>query len=417
MIKRHTNPRLEDLKDQKTATTHDLLVQLEKVSGIFKKIEEDGDHSVQNFADLIGNNPNYKGAIPTSEWIELCEQIEKEQKAAIDYVASNIELFHSTQHRYEAPSQPVEGLTVWRKSIPFHSVGILVNGGDQPDITKMLSLAIPAKLAGCTRIVVFVSSTTALLPTLAYAANVAGVTEIHLLDHTVAIAASTVGTEAIPRMDKILGGDIGDQIMAAKRLANLAGVPVDYSNAPSSFFILFDNSVAIETIESEVLSALLENKQKVIVFSTLSKEMNDLDERLSSNNALKQNDLINLHLSIVPTIDDAFKWCHQLSPSELWLAIEDATYHAKSIRNVANVFVGADSLKSVGQYVSGPNTVVPSAGLSRCFQAIGLNTFIRKTTFQEMDKAAKAKMAKAAIYVGRMENKKNTISAIQKAKK
>ena len=385
-------PTREAAREALTRPTQDTREMVERVEPIFDRVARDGDKAVRTYTELFDKVELDVFEVPREELEQLAETVPEKLQKSITLAAANIESFHNTQHRYEAPSETMPGVKVWRRPIPIQRVGLYAPGGSAPLISSVLMLGVPARLAGCEEIVLATppSSEGGLNPAMAAAALAAGVHRVFLMGGAQAIAALAIGTETVPKVDKILGP--GNQyVTAAKQVASLRGTAIDMPAGPSEVLVVADDSANVSFLAADLLSQAEHGPDsQVVLVTTSSRVLAEIEPELERQVAklpreqVARKALANSVAIQMETLPEAMDVSNDYAPEHLILAVEDAEYAARSVQHAGSVFLGHYSPESVGDYASGTNHTLPTGGHARAYAGVSLDSFVRKVTFQHL---------------------------------
>jgi histidinol dehydrogenase len=313
-------------------------------------------------------------------------------KNAIALAAKNIEKFHAAQVSKVDKVETMSGVTCWRKSVGIERVGLYIPGGSAPLFSTVLMLGIPAKIAGCSRVVLCTppNKSGKVNPAILYAAQQVGVTEVYKVGGIQAIAALAFGTESVPRVDKIFGPG-NAYVTAAKQLVSNMGVAIDMPAGPSEVMVLADESANPAFVAADLLSQAEHgaDSQSVLVCSNeriVSAVQQAVSEQLQ---ALQRKDLAQLSLNnskivLVKNAEEMLQVANIYASEHLIISTKNAEKMAEKVVNAGSVFIGNYSPESVGDYASGTNHALPTAGYARSFSGVSVDSFIRKITFQKL---------------------------------
>ena len=405
------HPSLDDARAALARPQQDLRDLMTRVEPIFERVAREGDKAVRTYTELF-DDVTLGGLEVARETIDAqAEQIDEQLAAAIHLAAANIEAFHDTQHRYEAPTETMPGVKVWRRPIPLQRVGIYAPGGTAPLLSSVLMLGVPARLASCEEIVLATPPTKdgGLHPAMAAAARAAGVHRVFLMGGAQAIAALSLGTETVPRVDKILGP--GNQyVLAAKQLATLRGTAIDMPAGPSEVLVVADDTAEVRFVAADLLSQAEHGPDSQVVLVTTSPRiLTELEPELERQlGGLSRREVARqaLEHSVAILVDDlpaAMAVSNAYAPEHLILAVSDADYLARSVQHAGSVFLGHYSPESVGDYASGTNHTLPTNGHARAYAGVSLDSFVRKVTFQEITPEGLEAISTAVEVLARAE--------------
>lgn len=310
---------------------------------------------------------------------------------ALEQAATRIESFHRRQLRNSWIETSRTGSLLGQLVRPVDSAGVYVpggRGGKTPLVSSVLMGAIPAVIAGVERIVMATPPTSegSVAPQLLTAARRAGVREIYKVGSAWAIAALAYGTETIGRTDVIVGpGNL--YVTLAKKLVS-GTVGIDMIAGPSEILIVADRSADPEYIAADLLSqaehdplatAILLSDSRSLAqaaSAALKKQLEDLPRREIASAALSRFGAI----VVVEDIAQALALANRIAPEHLELLIREPLSYIGQIRNAGAVFLGPYSPEAVGDYMAGPNHVLPTAGTARFSSALSVDNFLKTTS-------------------------------------
>jgi histidinol dehydrogenase len=390
-MKVFTNPSAVSLKEILSRPETDQSELSSSVSRILADVRQNGNTAVRQYANRfdscdLGQLMVSEEAISTAR-----ERISSELKNAIDVARENIAKFHSSQLENSDVVETTEGVFCWRRSVPIERVGLYVPGGTAPLFSTVLMLAVPAKLAGCREIVVCTppDSNGNVSDVVLYAAAQCGVTRIFSVGGAQAIAAMAYGTESVPKVDKIFGPG-NRYVTCAKQLVSTE-VAIDMPAGPSELAVFADETSVPAFVAADLLSqaehgsdsqVLLVSTSEQVIARTLSeveKQLADLPRRDIASVALENSKAI-----LVADDAAALEIINEYAPEHLILAVASADETAQKIINAGSVFLGNYSCESAGDYASGTNHTLPTAGFARSFSGVSLDSFVKKITFQKI---------------------------------
>lgn len=362
------------------------------VEKMFYDIHRKGDKAVLQYGRKF-DFPEQQTLLVDKETIDMAaEKISEPLKQAIDLARQNIETFHLSQQEEIKKVETSPGVVCWRESRPIERVGIYVPGGSAPLFSTVLMLAVPAKIAGCSEIVLCTppDKDGNIHPAILYTANLVGVTKMVAAGGIQAIGAMTFGTESIPKVDKIFGP--GNQyVMAAKRSAQYFGVAIDMPAGPSEVLVIADETCNPSFVAADLLSqaehgpdsqvVLLSNNKQVIknVNKEIDAQLANLPRKEIATQALKNSRAI-----LFKNLDDCIAFSNEYAPEHLILAVENPVLISRNVVNAGSVFLGNYSCESLGDYASGTNHTLPTSAYAKAYSGVSLNSFVKKITFQQV---------------------------------
>ena len=335
---------------------------------------------------------------------------ERKDIEVLKLAADRIEKFHRNQVQNSWIITEEEGTILGQMIRPMERIGIYVPGGKASYPSSVLMAALPAKVAGVQEIIMVTPAMDGTInPHVLIAANLAGVGSIFKVGGAQAIAALAYGTETIPRVDKIVGpGNI--YVACAKRMV-FGDVDIDMIAGPSEVLIISDGTGSPEYIACDLLSQaehdemaasfLITNSQAFAhkVNDELKKELESLERKTIAQYAIQNNSAIIITRNITESIDLA----NGIAPEHLELAVDRPFEILSQIRNAGAIFLGHTSPEAVGDYLAGPNHILPTGGTARFSSPLGVDDFIKKSSIISFSRDALNKIGDHIIRIAGME--------------
>lgn len=359
---------------------------------IFRAVSLQGDRAVKKYSARYDGVARLPSKVTAAQFNQAIVNLPDPLKQAIHLAAANIEAFHETQQAKEAVTEPMTGIRCWRENRPIDTVGLYIPGGSAPLFSTVLMLGIPAKLAGCREIVLCTPPDRRgnIHPAILYTAYLAGITTVYGIGGMQAIAAMAVGTETVPKTDKIFGP--GNQyVTAAKQYAQWQGTAIDLPAGPSEVLIIADASCNPAYVAADLLSQaehgpdsqviLLTDRETVAneVIQQLYRQLEALPRKEIALAALQHSKAI-----VFPALEKCLAFSNRYAPEHLILAMDDPGSYTAGITCAGSVFLGHYSCESAGDYASGTNHTLPTGGHARGYSGVSLESFIKKISFQEL---------------------------------
>ena len=364
----------------------------ETVKTILEEVKGHGDEAVRRFTLQFDKAAITDLQVTDSEIRQAQNSIGADLKRAIATAKKNIEKFHASQLNIENRVETLSGIECWRKSVPIEKVGLYIPGGTAPLFSTILMLGIPAKIAGCSEIILCSPPGTDgnLDAAILYTAELVGITRIFRVGGVQAIGAMAYGTASIPKVHKIFGP--GNQyVTCAKQLVQKQGIAIDLPAGPSEVAIYADEtavpafvaadllSQAEHGVDSQVILVTHESAMADAVMAALDKQLADIPRRNVAASALE-----NSHIILAKDEIHAVTLLNDYAPEHLILACAEADRVAEQIVNAGSVFVGHYSPESAGDYASGTNHTLPTNGSAKAFSGVSTDSFLKKITFQKL---------------------------------
>lgn len=366
----------------------------ESVAGIIEKVRTQGDEALREFClKFDGVNLN-KLKVSTSEIDEADDIVSHQLKRAISVAAKNIAKFHKAQRMEEITVETTPGVMCTQRAIPISSVGLYVPGGNSPLFSTVLMLAIPARIAGCRKIVLCTppNKEGKVHPAILYAARVAGVTEIYKVGGAQAIAAMAYGTETVPKVHKIFGP--GNRfVMEAKQQVSTQAAAIDMPAGPSEVMIIADELANPRFVASDFLSQAEHGPDSQSILLTTSNDFAQklpkvIDELLNTlpRKEMMLKSLAHSRIIVLKDNDEIMEFANSYAPEHLIINHTEADVLAQKVENAGSVFIGPYSPESAGDYASGTNHTLPTSGYAHAYSGVNLDSFCKKVTFQRLSK-------------------------------
>ena len=385
-------PTHQELDSLLSRPAHDASHLTATVSAVLEDVRLHGDQAVIKYEKQFDHAELTDLAVTEAEMEEAERLVPEDLKQAIIQAHGNIETFHASQKFHAPHVQVTEGVECWQQAIPIQRVGLYIPGGTAPLFSTVLMLATPARLAGCPQIVLCTppSQEGKVNPAVLYAARVAGVSSVFKAGGVQAIGAMAYGTESIPQVYKIFGP--GNQfVTCAKQLVSMQGVAIDMPAGPSEVAVLADETSRPDFVAADLLSQAEHGADSQVILITTSRTLmmsvqQEVDRQLQllPRRELAQKSLQYSKLILVKDDQEMMYVANRYAPEHL--IIETANYMELSAQvvNAGSVFLGSLTPESAGDYASGTNHTLPTAGWARAYSGVNMDSYIRKVTFQHI---------------------------------
>jgi histidinol dehydrogenase len=379
---------------------------------IIEAVRRDGDDAVIAFTrrfDRLTLTPASMRISP-QEIDAAAATCPRETLEALDVAAARIEAFHRRQLPAEIAYTDEAGVQLALRWTALDSVGLYVPGGTAAYPSSVLMNAIPARVAGVRRIVMVVPSPDgALAPLVLAAARRAGIEEIYRIGGAQAVAALAYGTATVAPVDKIVGP--GNAYVAAAKRQVFGQVGIDSIAGPSEILVVADRGNDPAWLAADLLSQaehdtaaqsiLIADDDGVLddVARMVERQLQSLPRsEIAAESWARHGALIR-----VAKLDDAVPLVDRIAPEHVELALADPMTLAKRIRHAGAIFLGRWTPEAVGDYVGGPNHVLPTARTARFSSGLGVLDFMKRTTLLGCDEAALRRIGPAAMTLARAE--------------
>ena len=364
----------------------------ETVASVLADVKKRGDDAVKGYELKFDHVDLASLAVTEAEMNEAEQLVNAELKAAIQVAHYNIQAFHESQKFKGKKVETQPGVTCWQKSVAIEKVGLYIPGGTAPLFSTVLMLATPAKIAGCSEIVLCTPPNREgkVNPAILVAARIAGVSKIFKAGGVQAIGAMAYGTESVPKVYKIFGP--GNQyVMAAKQQVSLHDVAIDMPAGPSEVCVIADEKANVEFIAADLLSQAEHGiDSQVILISTSEQVILDVQAEVNRQlellprKEIAMKALENSLMVLVKDKQEAIDLSNAYAPEHLIIQTTDYEKLAKKVINAGSVFLGEFACESAGDYASGTNHTLPTHGYATTYSGVNLDSYCRKVTFQHL---------------------------------
>jgi len=375
------------------------------VEGILSDVKSRGDAAVFDLTEKFDRyDARAKGlAISSEEISAACDFVSDEVKTALQIAADRIRSFHTNQLPDNIDYTDEAGVRLGQAWNSVEAVGLYVPGGLASYPSSVLMNAIPANVAGVERIVMVVPTPDDQLnPLVLAAAKLAGVTEIYRVGGAQAVAALAYGTDSIAPVDKIVGP--GNAYVAEAKRQVFGAVGIDSIAGPSEILVIADNKTDPRWIAADLLSQAEHDSvaQSILITddAVYAKMVEDaVEDHLAG---LARRDIAGASwrdfgaVIVVSDLNEAIALTDRLAPEHLELAVDNAEEMRRKIRNAGAVFLGRHTPEAIGDYVAGPNHVLPTARTARFSSGLSVYDFMKRTTFVECDADSLGRIGPAA---------------------
>ncbi|MGM9947716.1 histidinol dehydrogenase [Floccifex sp.] len=406
--KNNTSELLEYLESRNQEISSDILM---KASQIIEKVRKEGDIACKSYTKQFDGIEIEHFRVSEQEIEQAISKCDPFFCESMNKAKENIVYFHQAQKQNSYLLQKEMGIYLGQRVLPLESVGIYVPGGRAQYPSSVLMNAIPAHVAGVKRIVMVTppSKEGSIHPNIAYAAKIAGVTEIYKIGGAQAIAALAYGTQSIPHVDKIVGP--GNIFVAASKKLVFGKVDIDMIAGPSEILVIADEKGKPEYIAADLLSqAEHDPMASAILLTTSTSLLEKVNEELKKQtDVLPKKDIIEQSLQnygkaiVCDSIEECIQISNQIAPEHLELMIEDPMKYLSLVQNAGSVFMGYYTCESIGDYFGGTNHVLPTSGTARFSSALGVDSFIKKSSYLYYTKEAIENYGKYIVSMAQQE--------------
>lgn len=377
---------IENLK-KRNVETDEKIVSI--VSNIIAEVKENGDDAVREFTVRFDGGVPKKSVIEKDELNQYLDMVDDEFKSAIIKAKDNIYDFHMRQSQQSWMTTKENGVIMGQRVRGLHRVGIYVPGGTAAYPSSVLMNAVPAKIAGVKEIIMVTppAKDGNPDPNIMAAAAVTGVDRVFLVGGAQAVAALAFGTEKIPKVDKIVGP--GNIFVATAKKLLYGIVDIDMVAGPSEILIVADKTADPSFLAADLMSQAEHDKMASAILLTTSVDLaratlHEIDKQVKT---LERQEIIRESLEnygeiiVCEDLEQAIDFANELAPEHLELCISEPLKYIGRVDNAGSVFLGNFSPEPLGDYYAGPNHVLPTSGTARFFSPLGVDSFVKKSSF------------------------------------
>jgi len=363
------------------------------VANIIADVRARGDQAVLELTakfDRIQLTPETL-RITAEEVTQAVAEAGSEERQALELAADRIRAYHARQLPEDAEWTDAAGATLGWRWTPVSAAGLYVPGGLASYPSSVLMNAIPAKVAGVPRLAMVVPTPDGVLnPLVLLAARIAGVDEIYRIGGAQAVAALAYGTKTIPAVDKITGP--GNAFVAAAKRRVFGKVGIDMIAGPSEILVIADDENDPDWIALDLLSQAEhdESAQSILITTSASfgaavatavdKRLETIERRAIAGASWRDNGAI----IVVPDLEMAAALSNRIAPEHLELCVADTDALSAQITHAGAIFLGQWTPEAIGDYVGGPNHVLPTARSARFSSGLSVLDFMKRTTLARM---------------------------------
>lgn len=370
------------------------------VSEIIDNVKTRGDAALREYSARFDKTEVQTLRVTDEQIAAAVARLGSDVKEAMAVAVANIETFHRAQQLPGVDIETLPGVRCQQVTRPVDSVGLYIPGGSAPLFSTVLMLATPARIAGCRKVVL--CSPPPVADEILYAASLCGVQEIYQAGGAQAIAAMALGTESVPKVDKIFGPG-NAWVTEAKRQVSqrLDGAAIDMPAGPSEVLVIADGGATPDFVASDLLSQAEHGPDSQVILLTpdaalaeavaqaVDRQLALLPRAETARQALASSRLI-----VTESLAECIAISNRYGPEHLIIQTRNARDLVEDITSAGSVFLGDWSPESAGDYASGTNHVLPTYGYTATCSSLGLADFQKRMTIQELSEEGFSSLAK-----------------------
>jgi histidinol dehydrogenase len=380
------------------------------VGAIVEDVRVRGDEALIEYTARFDNVELKELRIGEEELRSSAARADERVRRALREAIANVRDFHERQVEDSWAFNPRQGVQLGQRITPLDRVGLYVPGGTAAYPSSVVMNVVPAHVAGVERIVVTTPPRTlSESPAVAAALVELNVNEVYAVGGAHAIAALAFGTETVPRVDKITGP--GNKYVAAAKKLVFGVVGIDAIAGPTEVVIVADETARAEFVAADLLaqaehgedaSAVLITNSEALATS-VAKEVERQAESLPRREIVRSSLRDYGAIVVVEMLDEACALVNELAPEHVEIVTSDDEAVAEKIRHAGAIFFGSYTPEAVGDYLAGPNHVLPTSRTARFSSALGVYDFVKRTSLLRYSKDAFAEVAESVAVLAECE--------------
>lgn len=381
------------------------------VSEILADVKANGDDALRTYSKKYDGADLTSLEVTRDETERAIDGLDRELLAVLEEAAANIHAFHLRQVQHSFVINDTPGVVLGQKVLPLERAGIYVPGGTASYPSTVLMNCIPAKTAGVAQVIMTTPPNRdgTVSPVILAAASIAGVDRIFKVGGAQAVAALAYGTQSIPRVDKIVGP--GNIYVAEAKRQVFGLVNIDMIAGPSEILIVADGGCEAKIVAADMLAQAEHDKNASAVLvtdsQTLAREVSRELERqiplLPRAEIARASIDTNGKIILVQSLDEAIDIANAIAPEHLELCVDEPFRFLAQIRNAGAVFLGKHCPEALGDYFAGTNHTLPTGGTARFSSPLGVEDFVKRSSFLYYTKDALEKVSGKIIVLARQE--------------
>ena len=400
-------PWLDHLAARSVALDAELMRQ---VSSITDDVRARGDEALIEYSARFDRVELKELRISRNDLERYSEGVDEDVRRALSVAIANVRAFHERQIEQSWTFNPAEGVELGQRITPLDSVGLYVPGGTAAYPSSVVMNVVPAQVAGVERIVVTTPPRTlADNPAVAAALLELDVKEVYAIGGAQAIAALAFGTETVPRVDKITGP--GNKFVAAAKKLVFGVVGIDAIAGPTEVVIVADDAARAEFVAVDLLAQAEHGEDASAILITDSEQLaqsvvREVELQMES---LPRREIVMRSLNeygaiiVVEDLAEASALVNELAPEHVEIVTRDDEAIARNIRHAGAIFFGGYTPEAVGDYLAGPNHVLPTGRTARFSSALGVYDFVKRTSLLRYSGEAFDKVADSVNLLAKSE--------------
>lgn len=384
-----------------------------RVRAILDDVRSRGDAAVLEYTrrfDRVEADSVAALEIPAARLREGLDRIPAEQREALTFAAERVRAYHEHQKTDSWSYQESDGTLLGQQVTPLDRVGLYVPGGKAAYPSTVIMNAVPAKVAGVPELIMVVPTPDGVMNDMVLgAAVIAGVDRVFAIGGAQAVAALAYGTETIPRVDKIVGP--GNIYVATAKGMVFGAVGIDMIAGPSEILVVCDGQTPPDWVAMDLFSQAEhdEDAQSILVspdagfLDRVAESIERLLPQMERREIIKRSMSQRSAFIRVRDLDDAADVINHIAPEHLELSVADPLALARKVRHAGAIFLGRHTAEAIGDYVAGPNHVLPTARTARFSSPLGVYDFQKRSSLIMCTPQSAVTLGRTAAALARSE--------------
>ncbi|WP_367988743.1 histidinol dehydrogenase [Vibrio sp. NTOU-M3] len=379
------------------------------VSEVIAKVRKEGDAALLELTEKFDRVKPESIRVSVQEIDEASARLSEKMKSALEQAYENITKFHKAQKPLPIKVETQPGILCEQVTRPIQKVGLYIPGGSAPLPSTVLMLGVPAKIAGCRKVVL--CSPPPIADEILYVAKLCGIDEVYNVGGGQAVAAMAYGTETVSKVDKIFGPGNAYVTEAKRQVSNdFRGAAIDMPAGPSEVLVIADETADPDFIAADLLSQAEHGPDSQVVLVTpspvIADQVTDAVQRQLkelSRADIAEQALASSLIIIAESLTQSVSISNYYGPEHLIVQTKNPRELLPLLDNAGSIFLGDWSPESAGDYASGTNHVLPTYGYTRTYSSLGLADFSKRMTIQELSADGLKNLAPTVVTMAEAE--------------
>ncbi|WP_425669635.1 histidinol dehydrogenase [Vibrio owensii] len=379
------------------------------VSEVIAKVRKEGDAALLELTEKFDRVKPESIRVSAQEIDEASARLSEKMKGALEQAYANISKFHKAQKPQPIKVETQPGVLCEQVTRPIQKVGLYIPGGSAPLPSTVLMLGVPAKIAGCRKVVL--CSPPPIADEILFVAKLCGIDEVYNVGGGQAVAAMAYGTETVSKVDKIFGPGNAYVTEAKRQVSNdFRGAAIDMPAGPSEVLVIADETADADFIAADLLSQAEHGPDSQVVLVTpspvIADQVTDAVQRQLkelSRADIAEQALASSLIIIAESLTQSVSISNYYGPEHLIVQTKNPRELLPLLDNAGSIFLGDWSPESAGDYASGTNHVLPTYGYTRTYSSLGLADFSKRMTVQELSADGLKNLAPTVVTMAEAE--------------